>query len=151
LAAKPARLTKNRHGIYCLRWVVPLRFRDKSPGAASPREIRISLRTADPQRARILALEFNLALERMKATMRESDPRLGLTPMTVTMGSTQWDIRNDDDRQLFDRLLRDNDDLRSAMLQSTARACRRTRPWLPWSSRSRQPPGRSRRWNARFS
>jgi integrase len=118
LAAKPARLTKNRHGIFCLRWIVPLRFRDKSPGATSPREIRISLRTADPQRARILALEFNLALERLQASMTHHDPRFGATPFTLTLGGAQVEIRDDNDRRQFTEFLHDNPDMREAVLHA---------------------------------
>ena len=67
MAAKPARLTTNRHGTISLRWIVPVRLRDEH---GRPREVRISLRTRDYLRARILALEFNLALERYKAMTR---------------------------------------------------------------------------------
>lgn len=114
LSAKPARLTKNRHGTYCLRWIVPVGMR----ADGSPREIRFSLRTTDPSTARILALEFNLALERVRAMTREKHPHAGITPLTVTIGETKWDIRDDNDRRLFDQLMRDNPDIRQALLQS---------------------------------
>ncbi|MEJ8855866.1 site-specific integrase [Variovorax robiniae] len=118
MAARPARLIKNRHGIFCLRWVVPLRFRDKSPGATSPREVRISLRTADPQRARILALEFNLALERLKLSMPHHDPRLSAAPFILTVGGMQVDIRDENDRHQFTGFLHDNPDVREEMINA---------------------------------
>ncbi|WP_140628288.1 site-specific integrase [Methylibium rhizosphaerae] len=114
MSAKPSRLTKNRHGTYCLRWIVPVGLRSDG----SPREIRFSLRTTDPARARILALEFNLALERVRAMTRDKHPHAGVTPLTVTIGQTQWDIRDDNDRRLFDQLMHDNPDIRQALLQS---------------------------------
>jgi integrase len=114
LSAKPSRLTKNRHGTYCLRWIVPVGLRSDG----SPREIRFSLRTTDASRARILALEFNLALERVRAMTRDKHPHAGVTPLTVTIGQTQWDIRDDNDRRLFDQLMHDNPDIRQALLQS---------------------------------
>lgn len=109
--AKPSRLTKNRHGTFCLRWIVPVGLREDG----SPREIRFSLRTTDPGKARILALEFNLALERLRAMTRDKHPHAGVTPLTVTIGETKWDIQNDNDRRLFDQLLRDNPDMRQAL------------------------------------
>lgn len=114
LPAKPSRLTKNRHGTYCLRWIVPAGLREDG----SPKEIRFSLRTTDPGQARILALEFNLALERLRAMTRDKHPHAGVTPLTVTIGETKWDIQNDNDRRLFDQLLRDNPDMRSALRKS---------------------------------
>ncbi len=114
MPAKPSRLTKNRHGTYCLRWIVPVGLR----ADGSPREIRFSLRTTDPSNARILALEFNLALERLRAMTRDKHPHAGVTPLTVTIGETKWDIRDDNDRRLFDQLLRDNPDMRQALRKS---------------------------------
>ena len=116
MAARPSRLSKNRHGTYCLRWIVPVQLRGSVDGAQ--REMRFSLRTTDPNRARILALEFNLALERMKAMTKDVDPRVGVVPMTVSMGGSTWEIRDDNDRQLFNSILKEDKDLREAVLQS---------------------------------
>jgi hypothetical protein len=112
---KPTRLTRNRHGTYCLRWIVPADMRATTEGR---REVRFSLRTTDPGRARILALEFNLALERLKAMGRSKTPPIGVTPMTVTMGGASFEIRDDNDRRMFDDFLRANPDLRQQLLSS---------------------------------
>ena len=104
MAAKPSRLAKNSHGTYCLRWIVPAGMR----ADGSPREIRFSLRTTDPGEARILALEFNLALERVRAATRAKQRSAGTTaPLTVTIGETQWNIRDGQGRHQFDQLLSD--------------------------------------------
>lgn len=58
--ARPARLLKNRHGVYSFRWIVPARLRDEQ---GRPREIRVTLGTRDPRQARILGLQINLACE----------------------------------------------------------------------------------------
>lgn len=42
---------------------MPTRYRGPD---GQPREVRVSLRTKEPVRARILVLEFKLALERIK-------------------------------------------------------------------------------------
>jgi hypothetical protein len=83
----------------------------------SPREIRFSLRTTDPGEARILALEFNLALERVRAATRAKQRSAGTTaPLTVTIGETQWNIREQGGRHQFDQLLRDRPEIRQALL-----------------------------------
>lgn len=115
LLVKPTRLTRNRHGTYCLRWIVPA---DLRPSCQGRREVRFSLRTTDSNRARILALEFNLALERIKAMSRSKTPPVGVTPMTLTMGGLSVEIRDDNDRRLFDAFLKENPDLRQQMLSS---------------------------------
>ncbi|MFG6443006.1 DUF6538 domain-containing protein [Roseateles sp. LKC17W] len=113
MAAKTSRLAKNRHGTYCLRWIVPAGMR----ADGSPREIRFSLRTTDPGEARILALEFNLLLERVRAATRAKQRSAGMkAPLTVTIGETQWNIRDGQGRHQFDQLLRDRPELRQALL-----------------------------------
>jgi hypothetical protein len=112
---KPTRLTRNRHGAYCLRWIVPADLRASCQGR---REVRFSLRTTDSSRARTLALEFNLALERIKAMSRSKTRPVGVTPMTLTMGGLSVEIRDDNDRRLFDAFLKENPDLREQMLSS---------------------------------
>jgi hypothetical protein len=83
----------------------------------SQREIRFSLRTTDPGEARILALEFNLALERVRAATRAKHRSASTTaPLTVTIGETQWNIREQGGRSQFDQLLRDRPELRQALL-----------------------------------
>ncbi|WP_422012771.1 DUF6538 domain-containing protein [Roseateles sp.] len=114
MAAKPSRLAKNRHGTYCLRWIVPAGIRPDG----SPREIRFSLRTTDPQEARILALEFNLLLERVRAAARDKQRRAGPTPLTVTIGETRWNIHENSGRSQFDQLLHDRPELRQALLDT---------------------------------
>lgn len=112
---KPSRLTRNRHGTYCLRWIVPA---DLRAPCERRREVRVSLRTTDPNRARILALEFNLALERIKAMGRSKTPPIGVTPMTLTIGNMSIDVQNDNDRQQLNAFLRENPDIRERMLAS---------------------------------
>lgn len=112
---KPTRLTRNRHGTYCLRWIVPA---DLRPSCQGRREVRFSLRTTDSSRARILALEFNLALERIKQMTRSKTPPIDMARMMLTMGGLSVDIRDDNDRRLFDAFLRENPDIRQQMLLS---------------------------------
>lgn len=102
LAAKPTRLTKNRNGIFSIRWIVPVHLRERGDAR---REVRFSLRTTDPRKARILALEFNLALERLRATMtKDSDPRAGVTPLALKFGPAglKADIQSENDAVCLD-------------------------------------------------
>lgn len=71
MAAKPARLARNRHGTFTFRWIVPVQLRER---VGVSREIRVSLPTTDPAKARILALELNLELERLRALMSSKQP-----------------------------------------------------------------------------
>lgn len=114
--ARTARLTKNRHGTFTLRVVVPRALRGPT---GRPREVRLSLRTRDLVRARILALQFNLKLEQLKAmTKQNPTPPQGLEYMTLTMGNLKVDINSEEDHRLFQKLLSDNEELRDAMLQA---------------------------------
>lgn len=63
MAIKTPRRFKNRHGIYGVRFIVPMRAR----AALGKKEIRLSLRTRCPELSRQLALQFNLELERAVA------------------------------------------------------------------------------------
>lgn len=69
---RPARLEQNRHGVFVLRLVVPVAHRDAD---GRPREVRISLRTRDPARARVLALQLNADIERLRLERPTIDPR----------------------------------------------------------------------------
>lgn len=114
--ARTARLTKNRHGTFTLRVVIPRALRGPT---GRPREVRLSLRTRDLVAARILALRFNLKLEQLKAmTKQNPTPPRGLEYMTLTMGNLKVDINSEEDHRLFQKLLSDNDELRDAMLQA---------------------------------
>jgi len=114
LAAKPARLTTNRHGTFSLRWIVPVRLRDEH---GRPREVRISLRTRDYLRARILALEFNLALERNKATALPFDPST-TAPWSLQAGGVKIEVNGAEDQKLFQKAMKDDPDLRTALLEA---------------------------------
>jgi integrase len=70
--ARPARLLKNRHGVYCFRWIVPARLRDNT---GHPRELRVSLGTRDPKVARVLGLQINLTCESLPTATRPQDLR----------------------------------------------------------------------------
>lgn len=113
--ARPSRLSKTRHGVYMLRWVVPVALRDAT---GRPREVRVSLRTRELIRARILALSFNLAVERAKTMTKPDDNAHLVNLMTLTMGNLKVDINNDQDRRLFHDLVTHDPALRESMLES---------------------------------
>jgi integrase len=115
MASKPSRLSKNQHGTYCLRWIVPARYRDSN---GKPRELRFSLRTNDTVRARILALEFNLALERLHAMTQHVDPRKLIAPWTLETGDLKIEVKDAEDQKLFNQFLIDNPDIRQRLLES---------------------------------
>ena len=115
MPSKPSRLSKNRHGTYCLRWIVPARYRDADD---KPRELRFSLRTSDTVRARILALEFNLALERLHAMTKKVDPRTLIAPWTLEFAGMKVEVKDAEDQSLFNQFLVDNPDIRQRMLES---------------------------------
>ena len=114
LAAKPARLTTNRHGTFSLRWIVPVRLRDEH---GRPREVRISLRTRDYLRARILALEFNLALERNRAMTPPFDPST-IAPWSLQAGGVKIEVNSAEDQKLFQQAMKDDPDLRAVLRPS---------------------------------
>ena len=113
MAAKPARLTINRHGTFSLRWIVPVRLRDEH---GRPREVRISLRTRNHQQARILALEFNLALERNKA-MSRPDPST-TAPWSIQAGNVRIEVNGSEDQRLFQQAMKQDPDLRAALMEA---------------------------------
>ena len=114
MAARPSRLIRNRHGTYTLRWIVPVRCRDAAGG---PREVRFSLRTRDPVRARILALEFNLALERA-ALMSPPFDRGSLRTWTLTAPGVEVKVEGAEDREQFTQFLREHPDFRKALIEA---------------------------------
>jgi integrase len=121
LAAKLPRLTRNRHGTFTIRWIVPVHLRER---VGVRREIKVSLRTTDPIKARILALELNLELERLRATVSQdpSDIRRLISPMVLKLGGgVEADIRTDDDLRLFQSLLNQNPELREGLMQRIRR------------------------------
>lgn len=121
LAAKPPRLTRNRHGTYTFRWMVPVHLRAR---LHVRREIKVSLRTTDDIQARILALELNLELERLRATMPQdpADIRHLINPMILKPGGgVEADIRTDSDLRLFQDLLSQNYELREGLMQRIRR------------------------------
>ena len=113
MAAKPARLTTNRHGTFSLRWIVPVRLRDEH---GRPREVRISLRTRDDQQARILALQFNLALEHNKA-MSRPDPST-TAPWSIQAGNLKIEVNGSEDQRLFQQAMKADPDLRAALMEA---------------------------------
>lgn len=114
MAAKPARLSTNRHGTFSLRWIVPVRLRGEH---GRPREVRISLRTRDYLQARILALEFNLAIARNKAMTPSFDPRT-IAPWSLQAGGVKIEVNGPEDQKLFQQATRDDPDLRAALMDA---------------------------------
>ena len=111
---RPARLAQNRHGVFCLRWIVPKRFRDAE---GKPREVRVSLRTRDPQQARILAMQVNLAYERVSAMTSKFDPRQMLVPWTLSVGGVTMGINGEKDLEGFNSFLREHPEIKQAILK----------------------------------
>ena len=114
MAAKPARLTTNRHGTFTLRWIVPVRLRDEH---GRPKEVRISLKTRDYLQARILALEFNLALEKHKAMTLPFDPNT-IAPWSLQAGGVKIEVNGAEDQKLFQQAMKDDPDLRKALMDA---------------------------------
>jgi integrase len=113
-ARRPARLARNRHGTFCLRWIVPVRFRDAS---GKPREVRVSLRTRDPLHARILAMEINLAYEKVLQMTSKIDPRQLLGSWTLKAGDFDLTVKDEDDLASFNSFLSTHPDIRQAILK----------------------------------
>lgn len=67
---------------------------------------------------RVLALEFNLLLERVRAAARDGQRCAGSTALTVTIGETQWNIRDHGGGGQFDQLLRDRLESRQTLLET---------------------------------
>jgi integrase len=102
--------------MFSFRWIVPTRLRDEQ---GKPREIRVSLRTRDARHARILAMSVNLALERMCALTSKIDPRDLLQQMTLQAGDLKIDIKDLNDLNLFNELLKAQPQLKD-MLEKAA-------------------------------
>lgn len=120
LADKPARLARNRHGTYTFRWIVPEHLRER---VGVRREIRVSLRTKDSGRARILALELNLELERLRVAMSQNatDLRHLIAPLGLELpGGIKADIKTPEDMRLFQEFL-DRNGLRDELLAAIRR------------------------------
>ena len=113
-ARRPARLARNRHGTFCLRWIVPACFRDAT---GKPREVRVSLRTRDPLHARILAMEINLAYEKVLQMTSKIDPRQLLGSWTLKAGDFDLTVNNEDDLASFNSFLSKHPDIRQAILK----------------------------------
>lgn len=91
-----------------------MRWRDDQ---GRPREIRFSLRTRDPVRARILALEFNLALERA-ALMSDPFNRGSISPWTLSAPGFEVKVEGAEDQKQFAKFLREHPDFRKALLDA---------------------------------
>ncbi len=117
-APRPSRLTKTRHGVFCLRWIVPVRYRNAD---GKPREVRVSLRTRDLARARILAMEFNLAFERVRAVTIDFDPRKILTPWTIEIPGFKAEVKDEADLASFNAFLAKHPDIQAAIVDSIRR------------------------------
>ncbi|WP_418319062.1 tyrosine-type recombinase/integrase [Piscinibacter sakaiensis] len=113
-ARRPARLARNRHGVFCLRWIVPKRFRDAD---GKPREVRVSLRTRDAQRARILAMEINLAYERVLQMTKNFDPRQMSVPWTLAVGDLRVDVADEKDLASFNAFLEKHPEIKQTILK----------------------------------
>lgn len=112
---RPARLAQNRHGTFCLRWIVPKRLRDAQ---RKPTEVRVSLRTRDLQRARILAMEVNLAFERLRAVSSQIDPRDLLQQMNMQVGRVKFEIKDEKDLALLGALFKDHPELKDKFMDA---------------------------------
>ena len=111
---RPARLSRNRHGVFCVRWIVPLRFRNAE---GKPREVRVSLRTRDVQHARILAQQINLAYERVLYMSKKFDPRQVSVPWSLSVGDLKVEVKDDNDLASFNSFLDAHPDLKQSILK----------------------------------
>ena len=91
-----------------------MRLRDEH---GRPREVRISLRTRDYLRARILALEFNLALERNKSMIQPCDLST-IARWSVQAGNVKIEVNGAEDQKLFQQAMQDDPDLRTALMEA---------------------------------
>ena len=82
-----------------------------------PREVRISLRTRDSLKVRILALEFNLALERNKAMTLPVDPST-IARWSLQAGGMKIEVNGAEDQKLFQQAMKDDPDLRTALMEA---------------------------------
>ena len=93
---------------------MPVRLRDEH---GRPKEVRISLKTRDYLQARILALEFNLALEKHKAMTLPFDPNT-IAPWSLQAGGVKIEVNGAEDQKLFQQAMKDNPDLRAALMDA---------------------------------
>lgn len=112
---KTLRLVKNRHGIYCLRLLVPKRLREPD---SKPREIRVSLKTRSLQQARLAALKFNLGLEQRLFDMNDLDPRQLTSPWTLKAGDIEVTVNGAEDAANFVKFLEDNPQVKAAFFRA---------------------------------
>lgn len=111
---RPARLSRNRHGVFCVRWIVPLRFRNAE---GKPREVRVSLRTRDVQHARILAQQINLAYEKVLYMSSKFDPRQMSVPWSLSVGDLKVEVKDEKDLASFNSFLDAHPDLKQSILK----------------------------------
>jgi integrase len=81
----------------------------------------VSLRTRDLPRARILALEFNLALERRRAMNPDFDPRQLIAPWTLETDTLKVAVNDQDDMKSFNAFLDLNPGVRQAITDAIRR------------------------------
>lgn len=121
MAIKAPRRFRSRHGIYGVRFIVPKRARV----AVGKREIRVSLRTRDPELARQLALQLSLEFERnlRMASRKSSSPDASRVDWTMTFpnGAT-LEVKDAADQERANQFLRANPSFAQALTQATTGA-----------------------------
>jgi|GEM_PF-3435213 len=106
MATRIPRLQLSRHGVFCFRYIRP----PKPPLFTTRREICISLRTRNSAEARIIALFLNQVIESKLAN--EIDKKLlqnlatYASPYTLKIGRLTAEIKNDQDRELIEKDLK---------------------------------------------
>src|SRR3569833_2619368 len=106
MATRIPRLQLSRHGVFCFRYIRP----PKPPLFTTRREICISLRTRNSAEARIIALLLNQVIESKLAN--EIDKKLlqnlatNASPYTLRIGRLTAEIKNDQDRELIEKDLK---------------------------------------------
>lgn len=105
LKIKAPRLGRNRLGVFFVRYPS---FVDS---AGRRRVVQQSLRTKDPARAKVLALQFSLDLALGGGNLSTQDPRKGATPWTVNTSTGEFAAEGEDDHQRLMGFLAEHKDL----------------------------------------
>jgi len=117
LAIKSPRRFKNRHGIYGVRFLVP----KHAQAAVGKKEIRISLRTRDPELARRLALHLSLDFEhRLMASRKHPASNPLRIDYTLDFGNgTKVEVKDESDQKLFLGLLEARPDIAESLTRTS--------------------------------
>lgn len=117
MAIKSPRRFKSRHGIYGVRFLVP----KHAQAAVGKREIRISLRTRDPEIARRLALHLSLDFERrlMASRKQPSSHPLRFDYILDFGNGTKVEVKDEADHQRFKDLLDSRPDIAASLTRTS--------------------------------